>query len=120
MSWHIDKSNPVCPQLAGQIAAGIAGGLFTPNEKLKSVREIAVEAGVNPNTVQKTLEQLEGDGLVYSVRGTGWFVSENTDASQKWKSKMTKEKLDSFFGQMKSIGYSVSEIKKLVEEYEHE
>lgn len=120
MNWQIDKSNPVCPQLAGQIAACIASGIFRPSEKLKSVREIAVEAGVNPNTVQKSLELLEGDGLVYSVRGTGWFVSESTEASQKWKSEMTKEKLDRFFAQMQSIGYSVPEIKKIVEEYEHE
>ena len=120
MTWKIDKSKPVCPQLAEQISAAIACGAFKPNEKLSSVREIAVEAGVNPNTVQKTFESLESDGLVYSVRGTGWFVSENSDVSAKWKKEITKEKTDLFFSQMISIGYTVPEIKKIVEEYEYE
>lgn len=120
MIWQIDKSKPICPQLAGQISAGIASGVYKPNEKLKSVREIAVEAGVNPNTVQKTFELLEGDGLVYSVRGTGWFVSDNPEITAKWKNDIAKEKLNDFFEQMKLIGYTVSEIKKIVEEYKNE
>ena len=118
MSWKIDKSKPICPQLSKQISASIANGTYKPNEKLNSVREIAVEAGVNPNTVQKTFEMLERDGLVYSVRGTGWFVSESDGVAARVKSAITNEKLNDFFEQMTSIGYTVSEIKKIVEEYE--
>lgn len=120
MIWKIDKDKPVCPQLAEQIAAAIARGEFSPNEKLSSVREIAVEAGVNPNTVQKTFELLEGEGLVYSVRGTGWFVSDNAEIPANWKKEITMERVRDFFAQMSSIGYTVPEIKKIVEEYEYE
>ena len=120
MIWKINKSKPICPQLAEQISAAIACGAFKPNEKLSSVREIAVEAGVNPNTVQKTFELLEGEGLVYSVRGTGWFVSDNAEVSEKWKKEATKDNVERFFAQMRSIGYTDPEIKKIVEEYEHE
>lgn len=120
MVWNIDKSKPVCPQLAAKISAGIACGRYRPNEKLMSVREIAVEAGVNPNTVQKSFELLESKGLVYSVRGTGWFVSENTEISARWKDGAAKERLGRFFVEMVSIGFTVPEIKKLVEEYDCE
>ena len=120
MIWQIDKGKPVCPQLAGQISAGIANGLYKPNDKLQSVREIALEAGVNPNTVQKSFELLESEGLVYSVRGTGWFVSDNPEVSARWKNEITKEKVELFFGQMKSIGYTIPEIKKIGEEYDNE
>ena len=71
MRWLIDKERPICPQINEQIAARIALGEFRPADRLASVRDVAVAAGVNPNTVQKAFESLEAEGLIYSVRGSG-------------------------------------------------
>ena len=76
MDWIIDKNRPICPQISEQLCLEIAKGKFEPFEKLPSVREIAMAAGVNPNTVQRSLDELERSGVIYSVRSSGWFVSE--------------------------------------------
>lgn len=120
MELKIDKGKPVCPQLAGQISAGIAIGALAPGEKLKSVREIALEVGVNPNTVQKTFEQLEGEGFVRSVRGVGWFVTDDGEVPVRLKREMTKKLLDRFFDDMKDLGYTAPEIVRIAEEYDYE
>ena len=77
MEWIIDKGRPICPQICEQLCLRIANGMFAPHEKILSVREIAVAAGVNPNTVQRSLEELERRGILYSVRGSGWFVADD-------------------------------------------
>ena len=79
MIWTLDKNRPICPQLCEQLCAHIAAGEFTPGQKLMSVREVALEAGVNPNTVQRAFTQLEQQGVLHSVRGAGWFISQDTE-----------------------------------------
>lgn len=120
MEWSIDKSKPVCPQLTEQIGLRIAKGELRPNEKLPSVREIALGAGVNPNTVQKALELLEGKNLIYSVRGSGWYVGENTEIHQKLLDDFTRNKIKGFIADMNKIGFSLGDIKKIMEDYENE
>ena len=71
----LDKKRPLCPQLCEQICVGIACGKYIEGERLPSVREMAIEAGVNPNTVQRAYETLETKGVLYSVRGSGWYIT---------------------------------------------
>ena len=59
MQWTLDKSRPICPQICEQICLAVANGEFAAGEKLFSVREVALMLGVNPNTVQKSFEELE-------------------------------------------------------------
>ena len=83
MEWFIDKKRPICPQICEQLCLRIADGTFAPHAKILSVREIAVAAGVNPNTVQHSLDELERKGILYSVRGSGWFVGEDVTLAKK-------------------------------------
>ena len=68
MNWQFSNDAPIYAQLIRQIRAGIVSGAFSPGERLPSVRDLAMEAGVNPNTMQRALTELERDGLVYSQR----------------------------------------------------
>ena len=66
MKWQFSNDAPIYSQLIAQIKVGIVSGAFPPGERLPSVRDLATEAGVNPNTMQRALTELERDGLVYS------------------------------------------------------
>lgn len=117
MEFKIDKSLPICPQICEQISACIASGEFKPDEKLLSVRDIAVKAGVNPNTVQKSLEQLEAQGLIYSIRGSGWFVGNNAYYAQKQIGSLAKSKTKAYFSAMAQLGFSQSEVINYIKEW---
>ena len=72
---------PIYLQIADEIRAAVAAGLYRPGEALPSLRAMAVEAQVNPNTVQRAYDELEREGLVLSQRGRGLFVAEQGAAS---------------------------------------
>jgi GntR family transcriptional regulator len=72
---------PIYLQIADEIRAAVAAGLYRPGETLPSLRAMAVEAQVNPNTVQRAYDELEREGLVYSQRGRGLFVADQGTAS---------------------------------------
>ncbi len=117
MDWFIDKNRPICPQICEQLCLRIARGDFGPEEKLASVREIAVAAGVNPNTVQRSLEELEKTGVLYSVRGSGWFVAKDTALAKEVYSKILEQKTADFFASMKILGMDSNSVKKYIEEW---
>ena len=104
MEWVLDKKRPICPQISEQICVRIARDQFAPGEKLLSVREVAVSAGVNPNTVQHSFELLEQQGILYSVRGSGWFVGEDISFAQQTLQKMIQEKTQDYFTAMEALG----------------
>ncbi len=117
MRWKLDKNRPICPQIVEQICVKIACGDLQAEEKLLSVREVALEAGVNPNTVQKSFEQLEQEGLIYSVRGSGWFVSKGTERAQTIAKEMVRKKTEAYFSDMESLGFSAEETIRYVKEW---
>ena len=119
MNWILDKNKPICPQICQQLCAGIAAGEFLPNQRILSVREVAVTAGVNPNTVQRAFEQLERQGILYSERGAGWFVSENIGAAWDMRRKLVHRKTEDFFREMNSLGVSPEEVKAIVEGWKY-
>ena len=82
MDWNFRNDQPIYSQLTQRLTEAIVSGIYAPGEKLPSVRELAVEAGVNPNTVQRALSELERDGLVFSQRTAGRFVTENENKCQ--------------------------------------
>lgn len=118
MNWVLDKKRPICPQICEQICVHIAGGRFAPGEKLLSVREVAVEAGVNPNTVQRSFEELERQGVLYSVRGSGWYVAEDINVARETLKHLLEVKTATYFEQMSALGLTPEETKKYVEEWE--
>lgn len=117
MNWILDKKRPICPQICEQLSVKIASGEFKPDERLLSVREVALEAGVNPNTVQKAFEQLNMQGLIYSVRGSGWYVSGNIDTAKETVDKIIKSKTAEYFSEMQKMGLSHNEIINYVKEW---
>lgn len=116
MHWNLDKNRPICPQIYERFCVEIGCGLIKPEEKLPSVREVAMAAGVNPNTVQKAFGQLEATGLIYSVRSLGWFVGENTKLAEEIVQKLAAEKTEYYFKEMESLGFSAEETKKYIKE----
>ncbi|MBQ5321644.1 MAG: GntR family transcriptional regulator [Oscillospiraceae bacterium] len=120
MVWKPDKSRPICPQIVEFISVGISKGEFKSGEKLMSVREVALMAGVNPNTVQKAFEQLKGMGLIISVPSSGWFVSENTSIASEAVERLVEEKTKEYFKEMKLLGKTKEQIKDYIKEWEHE
>ncbi len=118
MKWELDKSRAICPQICEQLCVGIASGELTPGSKLLSVREVALSAGVNPNTVQKSFEQLEQKGIIYSIRGSGWYVGEDISAAKEMVKELIVEKTAQYFASMNSLGLDVNEIKQYVKEWQ--
>lgn len=117
MEWLLDKKRPICPQLCEQLCVKISSGEFLPSEKLPSVRELAVCAGVNPNTVQRSFEELEKKGILYSQRGSGWYVCDDISGAKELLEAVYREKTESFFGEMKGLGLCDREIKAYVKEW---
>ena len=117
MGWNLDKNRPICPQICEQLSVKIACGELKAGEKLMSVREVALSAGVNPNTVQKAFEQLANAGLIYSERNVGWFVGEDTSKAIEAVRHLRKEKATVFLEEMKLLGLGTADVINFLEEW---
>ena len=120
MEWKLRSDLPIYSQLVEQIKLGIVSGSLLPGERLMSVRDMATEAGVNPNTMQRALQELERDGMVYSQRTSGRFVTENLQVIERAKKKLAEEQIRGFQEAMKKLGYRREEILTLLKEKEEE
>ena len=114
MKWHFSNSAPIYAQLIEQIKMAIVSGEFPAGQRLPSVRELAAETGVNPNTMQRALAELERDGLVYSQRTAGRFVTEDDTAIQAAKRALARRHLESFLSAMAGLGYEKEELTDLL------
>lgn len=120
MEWTIKSDQPIYSQLVEQIKLGIVSGLYLPGDRLASVRDMAMEAGVNPNTMQRALQELEREGMVYSQRTSGRFVTEDRAVIDNAKKRLASEQVKSFISAMEKLGYSREEIISLLEESKEE
>lgn len=118
MEWRFNNEAPIYQQIMEQIKAMIATGVLKAGDKLPSVRELAVEAGVNPNTMQKALSELERDGLLCSKRTSGRFVSDNQENADILQEAMMMECVKAFIENMAKLGYSVNDCIKILKKYE--
>ena len=118
MNWQFSNDAPIYAQLIGQIRAGIVSGAFSPGERLPSVRDLAMEAGVNPNTMQRALAQLEAEGLVYTERTTGRFVTEDTALLEQLRDETARAMTTEYLEKMRGIGYGPAEAAKLMTGWE--
>ena len=114
MKWYFSDSAPIYAQLIRQIKVGIVTGAFPPGERLPSVRDLATEAGVNPNTMQRALTELERDGLVFSQRTAGRFVTEDKTMIEKAKRGLAERHIKTFLAAMLRLGYRPEEIVTLL------
>ena len=107
MDWNFKSDLPIYSQLVEQIKLGIVSGIFKPGERL---------AGVNPNTMQRALQELEREGMVYSQRTSGRFVTEDEAVIDNAKKNLAEEQIKSFLEAMSKLGYGRDEIISLLEE----
>ena len=118
MDWIIDKGRPICPQIGEQLCLRIAKGMFAPHQKLPSVREIAVAAGVNPNTVQHSLVELESKGVLYSIPSSGWYVAADTALAKDVLLGILEQKTADYFAAMSVLGMDAAAVKEYVKEWD--
>lgn len=120
MEWQFDNSMPIYTQLINKIELAIVSGEYVRGQRLPAVRDLASEAGVNPNTLQRAFQELERLGLVYTQRSNGRFVTEDMTVIEKNKQTLAQESIRSFMDSMRRIGFSREEIIKLLESSEKE
>jgi len=116
VDYIFDNERPIYIQLVEKIRIEIISGKLKSGERLPSVRELALIARVNPNTMQKALLELEAEGLVYTERTNGKFVTENKKLIEKIKKELAKEKVNNYLKDMKNIGITYEEAFKYLQE----
>lgn len=114
MTWQFNNDTPIYTQLITQIKLGIVAGMFPPGKRLPSVRDLATEAGVNPNTMQRALTELEREGLVFSQRTAGRFVTEDKKMIEHAKNELAQTHIRTFLDAMYHLGYQKEEIVSLL------
>jgi len=114
MPWELKADRPIYAQLIEQIELKICSGIYAPGSRLPSVRDLAREASVNPNTMQSALAKLEEDGLLYSTRTSGRFVTEDDNVIYQVKNKLAQEQIQDFLKKMKQLGFENKEILSML------
>ena len=117
MSWEFQDHLPIYAQLMDTLKRRIVTGRYLPGEKLPSVRELAAEAGINPNTVQRAFSELEREGLIYTQRATGKYVTENEADIKSAKQTLAKTQVADFLRAMQSLGFSVGDVIVLLQSF---
>ena len=117
MSWEFQDHLPIYAQLMDTLKRRIITGRYLPGEKLPSVRELAAEAGINPNTVQRAFSELEREGLIYTQRATGQYVTEHADEIKSARQALAKTQIAEFLSNMQSLGYSVGDVIVLLQSF---
>ena len=120
MEWQFRSDQPIYTQRTARLTQAIIAGEFQPGERLPTVRDLAVEAGVNPNTVQRALAELERDGLVFSQRTAGRFVTENVHMIENARFRAADECVAEFLAEMKKLGCGREEILTLLQNWKEE
>ena len=120
MAWELNSDRPIYTQILEKIQTRIISGIYQPGEKLPSVRELAAEASVNPNTMQKAFTELERSGLIQTQRNSGRTVTEDTNMIKQVQTQVALSQVQSFFNTMMELGFNKEEIlafvKKAIEE----
>lgn len=116
MDWKITGDRPIWLQLSEQLSAQIAAGIYPPGARLPSVREFAAQAGVNPNTMQRAMADLESCGLIITNRTAGRCVTLDMEAIRNLRTAQAKEQVLQFLERMGSLGYTREEIKSVLED----
>ena len=116
MAWDLTADRPIFLQLIEIIQISIISGKYPPGGKLPSVRDLAQEAAVNPNTMQKALSELERKGLLFSQRTSGRFITEDVSMIEELKTTLAREKMKQFLESMQMLGFQKEETLALMTE----
>ncbi|HEY9576826.1 MAG TPA: GntR family transcriptional regulator [Pseudobacillus sp.] len=117
MTEEFKTSKPIYRQIADRIIQQFVRGEISPGEKLPSVREMAIQSGVNPNTIQRTYGELERMGVVETKRGQGTFMTEQIDMKRQLRTEIQREMIETFIQNMRGIGVEDGEITEAIEQF---
>ena len=117
MEWNFKSGIPIYSQIVDEMTMRIASGIYEPGEKLSSVRDLAMDAGVNPNTMQRALAELERRGLVYSERTSGRFVTKEEAVLRSLHEELAKKYFQELAEKLRKIGMSGEEIHEAVRKW---
>ena len=123
MDFSIQNGRPIWQQLTEQLQRRIVTGKYPPGSRFPAVRELAAEAGVNPNTMQRAMSQLEADGLVITNRTLGRTVTDQTEVLEEMRRRLAVERTEEYFNDMDALGYdraAAAEIARREGEKKHE
>ena len=116
MDWKLDDNRPIWPQLKEQLMTAIVARKYQMGGAFPTVRELAEDAGVNRNTMQRALSELENDGFVITNRTAGRTVTTDEELVKSMKEKIAKQNIEKFILEMAAIGYSEEEVIKMINE----
>ncbi len=120
MKLDFRSDQPIYLQLKQFISEAIVTAVYAPGQRLPSVRDIALDAEVNPNTVQRALAELERDGLVFSARTTGRFVTLDEDLIRQTRLNMATDQVRQFWKAMQKLCVSQEEVQMLLDSIKEE
>ena len=116
MEYQFTNDKPIYLQLIDYFKAQIISGELPEGSRLDSVRDLAVKAQVNPNTMQKALSELERMGLVRTERTSGRFITDDKEKIKAMKEELAKTEIEEFLDKMKSLGFDKEEVIKIINE----
>ena len=113
MQWQLRGDRPIYQQIMEKLTEQIVSGQLNAGDKVPPVRELAAEAGVNPNTMQRALAALEESGLVSAQRNTGRYVTQDEACIRETRRSLAQAEIDAFCARMRQLGYTQEEIATL-------
>lgn len=116
MVIEFDNNQPIYLQIMNYIKGEIVTGKLKPGDKIPSVRELAAELQINPNTVQRTFQELERETIVETRRGMGRYVTGSEETIKTIKQEMAREVLERFIRGMEELGFQGEDIVAAVAE----
>ena len=120
MPWNLDNNRPIYLQLVERIQMDIVSGVYHAGDNLPSVRELAADAAVNPNTMQKAFTELERSGLVYTQRTNGRYITEDQERISRVREELARECTQSYLSNIRRLGYereqALALAQKIIEE----
>ncbi|MFY9176330.1 MAG: GntR family transcriptional regulator [Caldicoprobacterales bacterium] len=120
MPWDLTSDRPIYAQIIEQMELKICSGVYPLGSKLPSVRDLAREASVNPNTMQRALSKLEESGLLYSVRTSGRYVTEDVNMIKETKKRIAREHIEEFLKRMSDLGFDQQDILSMLNDMSKE
>lgn len=120
MQWQLRGDRPIYQQLVEILTEQIVSGQLAAGEKVPAVRELATQAGVNPNTMQRALADMEREGLMHTNRTSGRYVTEDKEMIDKIREQIASDRIAEFLAGMSQLGFSEQEVFRLLEKRQEE
>lgn len=114
MSWELVNDRPIWVQLIEQLTRRIVSGEYPPGARVPSVRDLAAEAGVNPNTMQRAFAELERLELIRTQRTAGRTVTEDIARIEREKRRLAQAGIDAFWQALAQLGYDRAQALELL------